>query len=301
MDGAIEDYSAAIALESDYAYPYLGRADQYMLKGEKEAAMRDYRMVVQLDTVPSDNSCAQYAYLCLGDKEKAKSFQNAILENSDSPGNYYDAACLYARMGEKDASLNFLKTALEKGYRRFAHIKTDDDLQAIRDMDGYKRLLEEYERKYEEEMKEKRGENDVPVKTEEVTSEIPFTVEGGNCYVKCRINDLPMRFVFDTGASDVSLSMVEASFMMKNGYLSEKDVIGSAKFSDAVGNVSEGTVINLRKVQFGDVELDNVKASVVRNQKAPLLLGQTVLSRIGKIEIDNEKKVLRLRYMKEVK
>ena len=136
---------------------------------------------------------------------------------------------------------------------------------------------------------------------EEVTSEIPCTVEAGNCYVKCQINDLPMRFVFDTGASDVSLSMVEASFMMKNGYLSEKDVIGSAKFSDAVGNVSEGTVINLRKVQFGDVELDNVKASVVRNQKAPLLLGQTVLSRIGKIEIDNEKKVLKLRYMREVK
>ena len=301
VDGAIEDYSAAIALEPDYAYPYLGRADQYMLKGEKEAAMRDYRMVVQLDTVPSDNSCAQYAYLCLGEKEKAKSFQNAILENSDSPGNYYDAACLYARMGEKDASLNFLKTALEKGYRRFAHIKKDDDMDPVREMGGFKALLEEYERMYEEEMAEKRGENGVPVKTEEVTIEIPFTVEGGNCYVKCQINDLPMRFVFDTGASDVSLSMVEASFMMKNGYLSEKDVIGSAKFSDAMGNVSEGTVINLHKVQFGDVELDNVKASVVRNQKAPLLLGQTVLSRIGKIEIDNAKKVLRLRYMKEVK
>ena len=116
--------------------------------------------------------------------------------------------------------------------------------------------------------------------------------------MNCKINELPMRFVFDTGASDVSLSMVEASFMMKNGYLSQNDVIGSARFSDAVGNVSEGTVINLRKVQFGDVELDNVRASVVRNQKAPLLLGQTVLSRIGKIEIDNQRKVLKVKYMK---
>lgn len=134
-----------------------------------------------------------------------------------------------------------------------------------------------------------------------MTSEIPFTTDGGNCYVKCKINDLPMQFVFDTGASDVSISMVEASFMMKNGYLSDRDVIGSAKYSDAIGNVSEGTVINLRKVQFGDVDLDNVKASVVRNQKAPLLLGQSVLSRIGKIEIDNQQKVIRVRYMKEVK
>lgn len=62
--------------------------------------------------------------------------------------------------------------------------------------------------------------------------------------------------------------------------------------------MNEGTVINLRKVQFGDMEIDNVRASVVRNLKAPLLLGQTVLSRAGKIEIDNEKKVLKVKYMK---
>ena len=301
VDGAIEDYSMAIALEPNYAYAYLGRGDMYMLIGKKEEALKDYRMVVQLDTIPSDNSCAQYAYLYLGEVEKAKSFQGAILENSDAPGNYYDAACLYARMRDNETSLNYLRTSFEKGYRRFAHIKMDDDLNGIRDMDGYKALLQEYEMKYEEELREKRGVGGVSVKKEEMTSEIPFTVENGNCYVKCKINDLPMRFVFDTGASDVSLSMVEASFMMKNGFLSEKDVMGSVKFSDAVGNVSEGTVINLRKVQFGDVELDNVKASVVKNQKAPILLGQTVLSRIGKIEIDKDKKVLKLSYLKEVK
>jgi aspartyl protease family protein len=33
--------------------------------------------------------------------------------------------------------------------------------------------------------------------------------------------------------------------------------------------------------------LDNVKATVVDNVNAPLLLGQTVLERFGKIEIDN--------------
>ena len=151
--------------------------------------------------------------------------EDSILKNSSSAGNLYDASCLYARMGEKEAALDFLKNAFEKGYRRFAHIKADDDQDAIRDMDGYRALMQEYETKNEEELREKRGEEGVPVKKEEVTSEIPFTVEGGNCYVKCQINDLPMRFVFDTGASDVSISMVEASFMMKNGYLSEKDVM----------------------------------------------------------------------------
>ena len=86
--------------------------------------------------------------------------------------------------------------------------------------------------------------------------------------------------------------------MMKNGFLSKEDVIGSTYFSDAAGNVNEGTVINLKKVQFGDLELNNVRASVVKNQKAPLLLGQSVLSRAGKIEIDNQKRVIRVKYMK---
>ena len=133
---------------------------------------------------------------------------------------------------------------------------------------------------------------------EETVSEIPFTKENGVCNVRCEINGLPLYFVFDTGASTVSLSMVEATFMMKNGYLQSKDVVGNQRFQDANGNVSEGTVINLRKVQFGDVSLDNVRASVVRNQKAPLLLGQSVLSRIGKVELDNQKSVVRVKYFK---
>ena len=71
-------------------------------------------------------------------------------------------------------------------------------------------------------------------------------------------------------------------------------MVGNAYFTDAVGNVNVGTIINLRKVDFGGVELTNVKASVVRNQKAPLLLGQSILGRLGKIEIDNSQKILRI-------
>jgi predicted aspartyl protease len=92
--------------------------------------------------------------------------------------------------------------------------------------------------------------------------------------------------------------MVEATFMMKNGYLTKDDVVGNQYFQDANGNVSEGTIINLRRVHLGDCDLENVKANVVRNQKAPILLGQSVLSRLGKIEIDNEARVLRIRYRK---
>ena len=68
----------------------------------------------------------------------------------------------------------------------------------------------------------------------------------------------------------------------------------------ANGEISAGTVLNLRNVNFGGLNLDNIRASVVRNQSAPLLLGQSVLNRLGNIEIDNIKGVLRITHKVKV-
>jgi len=74
--------------------------------------------------------------------------------------------------------------------------------------------------------------------------------------------------------------------------LNANDVVGSLRYMDANGDMSVGTIINLKNVNFGGLDLNNVRASVVRNQKAPLLLGQNVLGRLGRIEIDNSKNIL---------
>ena len=103
-------------------------------------------------------------------------------------------------------------------------------------------------------------------------------------------------YAYGSGASNVSMSSVEATFMFKNGYLQQQDVQGKQNFITADGNISEGTVINLRNVEFGGMKLTNIKASIVKNQRAPLLLGQSILKRLGKIEIDNEKRLLKIPY-----
>lgn len=82
--------------------------------------------------------------------------------------------------------------------------------------------------------------------------------------------------------------------MLKNDYLRPSDITGKQNYMNANGDITEGTVINLRKVNFGGLELTNIKASVVKKQSAPLLLGQSVLSRLGRIEIDNASKVLKI-------
>lgn len=224
-----------------------------------------------------------------------------IARKQNSSGVYYDAACLYSKMGMKEKALRFMEMSLEKGYRRFAHMEVDEDLDFIRDSEEYKALITKYKS-----MKAKSAE--VPSSSasgkksimDNTTTEIPFVKEDGVCKVKCSINGLPLHFVFDTGASDVTISTVEATFMMKNGYLNSKDVIGSQRYMDANGDINVGTVINLKSVTVGNYELNNVRASVVRSQKAPLLLGQSVLGRLGKIEIDNPGRVLKIKHQENV-
>ncbi len=292
VEDAIEDYTMAITLSPEDAYAFFCRGHAKYNQGKKDEARSDFEKAIALDTDTTAMSCAPFAYYYLGDKQKAIEYQIIACRNR-TDGDNYNAACLYSLMNETDQALEFLRKALENGYRDFAHMELDPDLANVRSLDVYKALVDEYKEKFKKEIS---GNEPVTISSnqEKEITEIPFTKENGVCKVKCNINNLPLHFVFDTGASDVTISMVEATFMMKNGYLSSKDVVGSQKYMDANGDVSVGTVINLRQVDFGGLDLKNVRASVVRNQKAPLLLGQSVLSRLGRVEIDNAKSVLRI-------
>lgn len=292
LEGGLEDLSMSIVMEPMESYFYGTRGDLYAKLGKMDLANADFRKVIEIENTPEKYECIQYAYQGLGLYDKAKEAIDIIIaRDTTDNGNYYDAACLYSRMKDKDNALKYLEKALELGYNRFAHMERDYDLDFLRSTDEFKSLIEKYKGKKQSSAIMPAGKQGT--KGNEV-SEIPFDKENGICKVKCKINGLPLHFVFDTGASDVTLSMVEATFMMKNGYLTEKDVIGNQRYMDANGDVSVGTIINLKDVNFGGQSLTNVRASVVRNQKAPLLLGQSVLGRLGKIEIDNSKNVLRI-------
>lgn len=297
IEGALEDYTMAITLQPNVAYAYLNRGVLYRLKGENAKAESDFKQVVRLDSIPEEAECSFYAYYYLGQKDKAIEILNTILDK-DKKGNCYDAACLYSVMGEKEKALSYLRQSLEDGYRRFAYIKRDRDLNNIRNTEEFKVLLKEYEEKHLQEIAADADGDDSAYELK--VEEIPFTQESGVCKVKCAINGLPLHFIFDTGATDVSISSVEATFMAKNDFLSSSDIIGKQNYQTADGNITEGTVINLKDVKLGSLHLNNIKASVVRNQAAPLLLGQSVLSKLGKIEIDNTKKVLRITHKQKI-
>lgn len=295
LDGAIEDYTFAIALYPDYVYAHFRRAETYTRKGETALAQQDYQKVVELDTVPDNYSYAQFALQALGENAKAIDFMNRIIEADTAyVGNYYNAACLYARMRDSEKSIDYLRIALEKGYHEFNHIEKDTDLDSVRNLDEFKALIEQYKTPYLLNNDFENDEADENATYTESVAEIPYTKEYGVCKVQCAINNLPLYFIFDTGAADVTISNVEAAFMLKNGYLTANDIVGSRYYQDANGDINEGTLINLKDVEFGGLHLTDVIASVTHSQNAPLLLGQTVLQKLGKVEIDNEQKVIKI-------
>jgi len=104
--------------------------------------------------------------------------------------------------------------------------------------------------------------------------------------VPCKINGTEMQFIFDTGASDITMSATEAMFLYKQGKLSQDDFIGTQQYQIADGSIHDGTVVQLNSVEIGNRKLTNVRASIVDNMEAPLLLGQSALSKFGKISID---------------
>lgn len=128
--------------------------------------------------------------------------------------------------------------------------------------------------------------------TEQVESEkfvVKMTENSGVYEIPVKVNGELMYFIFDTGASLISISSKEAISLYKSGSLTADDVLGKSEFSDANGDISEGTIINLKTVEIGKKTLDNVVACVVDNQNAPLLFGQSALGKFGKVSIDYTK------------
>lgn len=284
FQSALSDYSTAITLEEDYEYYYM-RSRLYFLQDKLELSHADAKEVLSRDTIVNDNTRRHYALYFLGRNEEAIAWVDSLLNTEPSEGAYYEKACLLSLMGDAEGAIAALKTSFEMGRRDIAHTENDDDLKNIRNHPDFIALIAEY--------KEKLAVETIPYNEKEedqeaIITEVPMRKMYSGVYeVDCSINNLPLKFIFDTGAASVTISLVEAQFMIKNGYLKYEDIKGKEYYSVANGDIHEGTIIRLKEIKIGDAVLRNIEASVVHSQQAPLLLGQTVLERFGTITIDN--------------
>lgn len=86
---------------------------------------------------------------------------------------------------------------------------------------------------------------------------------GSVFYIPGKINGLSLEFIFDTGASKCFLSATEALFMLKNGYLDKKDILGKSRAQIGDGSIMENVDVVLRELEIAGVKLYNVSASIV--------------------------------------
>lgn len=293
---AYADVNTAINLGEDDTHNRFLRARTLLLLGRHDEAMADLNVVLADSFNTYQQACAEFY---MGNEKAALQQIDSLASNSFNDSyTLYNLACAYALMNKKDKALKLLEQCFEAGFHAFTVVRNDPDFDNIRETPEFNALIAKYEERLQKKLESMKDDEDSD-QYEEVTCEVPYTKKGGITQVKCEVNGLPLHFIFDTGASTISISSIEALFMLKNEYLSEKDIVGSSYYSDANGEISEGTVINLKEVKIGDAIINNVRASVVHNQKAPLLLGQSAFQKFGKMEIDNDKKAVTITYKKK--
>jgi len=97
----------------------------------------------------------------------------------------------------------------------------------------------------------------------------------GHFFAEASVNDVPMRFVVDTGASVVVLSAADASRLGVDWRQGPRRIIQTANGATA------GYLVKLDKVKVGDIELTNVDATVLEQGLGAVgLLGMSFLNRV---------------------
>ena len=119
--------------------------------------------------------------------------------------------------------------------------------------------------------------------------------QDGNCYlVGANVNGIPMKMTLDTGASTMSISIIEYEFLKKQKLISNS----TAQISEctiANGDITKCFMIKIAQVSIGDTYVKNVDCLVMENPDAPLLLGMNVLNGLGGVSINYKRKLLILR------
>lgn len=303
-ENAVKDFDSALSLQDNKALTLLYKGWALSENHQEKEATQIWQSIVEKEEILEDTQYAlPLALYFLDYNDEAVAKCNTLVLQADQEtnhhvhGNFYlYAAALYCRTQNIDKALECLKKSIDSYSCRLWFIQNGKLLKPLAECSEFAEFMSAIIKQKEEEKCDiiESIDDIIPKQLNSIKAEIPFVREGKMCKVKCEINDLPLHFIFDTGASDVTMSSVEATFMLKNGYLCESDLSGKQYYRTADGSIAEGVKVSLRNVKFAGLTLSNVKAGIVTNQSAPLLLGQSVLERLGRIEIDNDNMLIRI-------
>ncbi len=131
------------------------------------------------------------------------------------------------------------------------------------------------------------------VKTaDKATQEIPIEVTDHGVFITAEVNTVPMRFMLDTGCSDVMLTSAELYYLSHMGLIDVNKQSGTAMCKYANGDSKECPVYTLKSIKLGNAEVNDVSCTIEEHADVMPLLGQSVIKALGKMHIDYENKKL---------
>lgn len=107
--------------------------------------------------------------------------------------------------------------------------------------------------------------------------------DGGQFVVEAQVNGVPVRFLLDTGASDVTLTPVDARRL---GF--DPAALAYTRTYRTANGTVQGAPIRLRQVRVGPIEMADVAASVNAVGMDRSLLGMSFLSRLSSFQVTGE-------------
>lgn len=118
-------------------------------------------------------------------------------------------------------------------------------------------------------------------------NEVKIALSGGVYEVPVYINDvLKINFILDSGAADVSIAPDVALTLLRTGTIEAKDWLPGKVYQFADGSTAKSQRFFLKSISIGNRTFRRVPCSIAGSIKAPMLLGQSVLHKLGKYTID---------------
>lgn len=124
--------------------------------------------------------------------------------------------------------------------------------------------------------------------------DLPLVKEGGVYKLPVEINKvLTLHFILDTGASDVQIPADVTLTLLRTGTIQSADFLPGKTYMLADGSAVRSPRLLLRSLKIGTRVIQNVPASV-GDPSGALLLGQSMLERLGTWSMDSQRRVLAL-------
>lgn len=123
-------------------------------------------------------------------------------------------------------------------------------------------------------------------------SEVPLGTHGGIYTVPVQINgSIAMQFLVDPGAGVVVIPVSVLRNLVRNGSVTESDVIGLGAAETADSSLYLTAKVRLREMRIGNTIARDVTAAVSPGLTQPLL-GQSFFRRFASVTFDNRRQVL---------